>query len=128
MGGWLVADDDEKVRRGSGVGGLVQVKSGGVGLEVGRWRWCSAISGANHWRCLEARQAGRQAGKDPRSEFEAACDAGCGSAATAQANRAFAIWPKEVLLGSDKAEETVQDKNARDCSGGERKVGKDGKG
>lgn len=59
MGGWWLTM--MRVRRGSGVGGLVQVKSGSVGLEVGRWRWCSALSGANHWRCLEARQAGRQA-------------------------------------------------------------------
>lgn len=34
--GWLVADDDEKVRKEAALVVWFEVQSGGVGLEVGR--------------------------------------------------------------------------------------------
>lgn len=57
----MVADDDEKVRRGSGVGGLGsgQVKRRGVGswVEAVAAKWGQSLC------CLASRQVGRQAGK-----------------------------------------------------------------
>lgn len=60
--------DDEKVRReeASLVVWFKTSQAGGVGLEVGRWRWCRLKWGQS--LALPGNQAGRQAGKGPCSD------------------------------------------------------------
>lgn len=119
---WLVADDDEKVRREEAAL-VVWFRSSQTpwGWKLGGGGGCT-ISGANHGRCLEARQARQgKAGKGPCGDFEAA------QRHLRQIPR-LQSGPKEVLLGSDRAEETAQGKSVRDCSGGARKGRKDGQG